>query len=552
MQRGSMSGRNLTVYTTMLASLAVLLTFRPPSVAFTEPLLLSFLLLAVITEGVPLPSLYRAVSLSFALSFPAFILQGLGAAVWIIGIGSFLGKFGLSRQGLTAALFNASRSVLGMAVAGFVYTLAGGGADPLLSPNWFALSLVSPAFFAVSLLLDRLATGSFHLDRAQLLLVVSAHIVLTSFGLLLATALVLQGWFAFFLVVVSLGAVIYLMRLHDELQTASNELRILHEMAERLNATLRLDGVFEIVAQAVNGVMGPQFLRLFLFKEGEQGPEITAVRSYGEEADDQVPPVCVTLAMFVGREGKPRLTQDVLRDPELAPLVAEADASEDQVYRSFLAVPLLAEGHLLGVLAAGHQDTRKFTPEHLRLVSIMSTQVAAAIKNAILYEKTENMAITDLLTNLYNYRYFYLRLEDELKKAVTYGSSVSLIYLDLDRFKQCNDCFGHLAGDHILYQFAQVLRQAIRQSDIPARYGGDEFVIILPATGRDEAWEVVSRIKEAVESHPFQIRNRNIVTRIGLSAGIACFPDDAQTVDELVFLADKSMYQDKVAGEDVG
>lgn len=536
--------RRIVICSVIAAASAALALFRPAVGASDLPLLSLFLGLGILAEAVPFPSLYRPLFMGFALVFPWFILHDLGTAVWLSGLTALAGRRVARRGTPVEACFAAGRGVLGVAAAGLLYRLAGGGPAPLAGADWPALSLFSPAFLAVSLGLERLGQRPFWPGAGPVVLALAGHIVLTAFGLLIAAALILQGAFALFLVLVALGAVIHLMRLHEELQVTNNELKILHDTTGKLNATLRLENVFHIVAEAVAGALSPQFLGLFLFQEENGRPVVATVKTHGG-MDGEMGPVWESLATAVAVRRRAILAADATRDPALAPLLEKAQAPDQVPPRSFLGAPLLSDGRLVGVLVAGCREANRFSAKHLRLISIMGGQVAAAIKNAVLYEKTESMAITDHLTGLYNYRYLFMRVEEEIRKARARETPLSLIYLDLDDFKQCNDVYGHLAGDHLLCQFAEVLRRSIRQTDVPARYAGDEFVVILPQTTREEAWEVVQRIKVAVHLHPFEIRGRSLITRVAVSAGVACFPDDAQTVDDLISQADKSMYRDK-------
>lgn len=537
---------------TTVVGLALMAYTLPDALRRFVPGVLLFLVLAAAAEAVHMPS--RQLSIGFALAFPVLILHGPSMAAWVSGLGFILGK-GITRRPTVDHLFGGARSVIAILAAAWVYRLLGGGADPLQSVNWFALSFISPTYFLVDTALVFLAECDFRRlwrpNWSGLSLDVAAHLVLTAFGLLLAMASAIKGWYGFLLVAVALAAVIHLMRLLSQLELANKELRILQETSHRLNTTLRLERVFDIMADAIAQMAGPEVLGLFLYQKPDQTPEMISLRVFDDkplgEADRAIwREAVVRLAGDVRQDGDGRLYNNMSH---------ELGINRNIPGHSLLIVPLVSEDKLVGMLAAGHRKAHHFDGGHLRLASIMSGQLAAAIENALLYEKTENMAITDSMTGLYNYRYFYVRLEEEVKRARSQGGRVSIIYMDLDRFKQYNDCFGHQAGDDVLKQFSEIVRESVRHSDIPARYAGDEFVVILPGSGREEAWEVVNRIEAAVAAHPFRIGARGILTRLSFSAGVACFPEDALTQDELIFKADKAMYEAKAPnapGEDAG
>lgn len=514
---------------------------RPAVTPALLPLLAVFAVLGVAAEGVPSRSLYGLVFPSFSLCFAWFLLDQAGAAVWLAFAAPLVGRTVFRREPPAQGLLAGATAVLGMAAGLGVYRLAGGLGAPL--QHWLPLSLFSPTFLLVAAAVARLRGALAGQASGRLFHVAAAHFVLTAFGLLLAVALMLHGTFAFFLAAVALGAVIHLMHLQDELEEANLELRTLQETAGRLTATLRLDGVFAVLAEAVARMLRSRDVALFLFREGPGGQEVAEVRMHGEVPLEQRR-LWERLAAAAAARREGLLSRDLVRDPALASLVAAAEVAGSPP-RSFLAVPLTADGQLLGVLAVGHPEARRFHPKHLRVLTIIAGQVAAALRNAILYEQAEDMAITDDLTGLRNHRYLSLRLAEALEQARAHGDRLAVVYLDLDRFKECNDRYGHLAGDHLLRQFADVLRQGIRQSDVAARYGGDEFVLILPGAGRAEAAETLRRVREAVGARAFRLPGSNVVVRLGVSAGIAAFPEDGDTVDELLAAADRSMYRDK-------
>lgn len=538
MKRALMQGRHFHAAVTIAG--AGMLIYTLPLSSF-DPGVLLFLVLAVVAEAVHLPS-WR-LSIGFALAFPVLILYGPGMAAWVGALGFVLAKT-ILRRPVREILFGGARSAMAILAAAWAYHLAGGGPAPLESRNWFALSLVSPVYFLVDMAVNGIAALESkqdpHFDRASISLDLTAHIVLTAYGLLLATASVMKGWYGVVLAAVSLAAVVNLMRLLSRLEMNNQELRILQETSYRLSSTLRLDRVFDTIAYALIQLAQPHAVGLFLADKMDGSLELRHLKEFDKETMSDV-------QQAAWKETVSRLARDMQRDAGYGYGKIVREPAGAAGMRSFLLIPLFSAENLIGLLAAGHRSAHHFNAEHLRLSSIISGQLAAAVDNALLYEKTENMAVTDPMTCLYNYRYFYRRLEEEVKRARSQDSRVSLIYIDLDRFSQFNNCFGHQAGDDVLKQFADILRESVRQSDVPARYAGDEFVVVLPGSGREEAWEVVRRIEAATSNHHFRIGARGILVRLNFSAGVACFPDDALTQDELIFKADKAMYRAKTA-----
>jgi diguanylate cyclase (GGDEF)-like protein len=170
--------------------------------------------------------------------------------------------------------------------------------------------------------------------------------------------------------------------------------------------------------------------------------------------------------------------------------------------------------------------------------------VALGFENVRLFQKTRELSITDEVTPLYNFRFFHQILDRELKLVDRYRSVLSLIFVDLDRFKPINDQYGHLRGSRTLREVGFLLRAAVRETDYPARYGGDEFVVILPQTDGTAARALAEKLRRLIEEHTF-LQEEGINARIGCSMGVATYPLEARSKESLIRLADERMYADK-------
>jgi len=169
---------------------------------------------------------------------------------------------------------------------------------------------------------------------------------------------------------------------------------------------------------------------------------------------------------------------------------------------------------------------------------------------AIMSGKLSSLAITDGLTGLYNQFYIKERLQEEIYRSDRYKHSLSLLMIDLDDFKALNDKFGHVVGDRILKSFANLIRETIRPSDIPSRYGGEEFLLILPETTSENAVIVAERLRQKVGTYPFEIsclKEKN--PPFTISIGVCAFPGRGRSVEELITLADTALYQAKKEGK---
>jgi diguanylate cyclase (GGDEF)-like protein len=232
-------------------------------------------------------------------------------------------------------------------------------------------------------------------------------------------------------------------------------------------------------------------------------------------------------------------------DPAADP--AEVRYMRDEGYRSLLMLPLVAKAEAIGLVELYAVRDVRLDPGSLELVRTMANEAAMALDNATLYAHARALADRDPLTGFYNHRYFHGRLGEELLRAGRSRSPVALLMLDLDEFKLVNDTLGHLLGDRVLTWTAELVRDTLRASDIPARYGGDEFAIILPDTDGPAARAVAERIVDAFGAATFQAESRGPVP-IGVSIGVASYPADAGTATDLIAAADRALYRVKRAG----
>jgi diguanylate cyclase (GGDEF)-like protein len=176
----------------------------------------------------------------------------------------------------------------------------------------------------------------------------------------------------------------------------------------------------------------------------------------------------------------------------------------------------------------------------------MANEAAMALENARLYEEARSLADRDPLTGFYNHRYLHERFGEEVVRAQRTGQPLSVLMLDLDDFKLVNDTFGHLFGDRVLAWTAELIRSTLRASDIPARYGGDEFAILLPDTGPDAANHAAERIRAAFAAAGFADGARSPVP-VAVAVGAATFPEEGRSATELIAVADRRLYAHKHA-----
>ena len=254
-------------------------------------------------------------------------------------------------------------------------------------------------------------------------------------------------------------------------------------------------------------------------------------------------PAVYAIAGWVMQRGEEFVTADLRLD----------DRVQDQSVATVIAFPLSCRGRRVGAiigldrLPSSRQP--QLAPTVLRAVRVLLEPASVALDNALLLKRAEALSVTDDLTHLYNSRYLNQVLRRETKRASRSGRPLSLLFIDLDGFKSINDKHGHLAGSRALVEAAAVIRGSARETDVVARFGGDEFSLILPDTGQEGALSVASRIRERLSATRF-LTSEGLSVHVTASIGVATFPDAAESAEELLRAADTAMYRVKASGKD--
>jgi diguanylate cyclase (GGDEF)-like protein len=253
-------------------------------------------------------------------------------------------------------------------------------------------------------------------------------------------------------------------------------------------------------------------------------------------------PAVSAIAAWVMQRGEEFVTADLRCDPRI----------RHGAVGAVVAFPLSCRGRRVGALvgldsAASTREPR-IPPTMLRALRMLLEPAAVALDNALLLKRAEALSVTDDLTHLYNSRYLNLVLRRETKRASRSGRPLSLLFIDMDGFKTVNDTHGHMCGSRALVEAAAVIRGSARETDAVARFGGDEFALVLPDTGVDGAMAVGERIRERLAAHTF-LADDGLDIHLTASVGVATLPDVAASADELIQAADRAMYQVKQSGK---
>jgi len=216
---------------------------------------------------------------------------------------------------------------------------------------------------------------------------------------------------------------------------------------------------------------------------------------------------------------------------------------------AFLSLPLTAKnGRAAGVINLFRRRSNSFSAKEIDLLRKIAGQLGEVLTTIAVYHQTRELSITDELTKVFNRRYFNQRFEREMQRAQRYRRPLSLIMLDIDHFKIFNDSHGHLWGDAVLKQAAQTLEENLRRADILARFGGEEFVILLPEIDKAHGRQVAEKLRRAIENATFPKAETQPLGRITVSLGLAAFPEDAEGAADLIHFADQGLYLAKSRG----
>ena len=317
--------------------------------------------------------------------------------------------------------------------------------------------------------------------------------------------------------------------------------RTFSEIGKALTSTLDIKEVLRIILEKTSQLVQPSSWALLL--ANDEQTELAYEILINDPSIDRTRPVPMGegLAGWVAKHRTPLLwssqgaSQTLPNSVVIRPEIT-----------SVLGLPLLCQGRLLGVIELKKRAPRKdyFTEQDLAMLLIVCDFAAIALENARNYKKVEELTVIDDLTCLYNSRYLHMLLDQEVLRSARYHKEFSLIFLDLDRFKQVNDTHGHVHGSDLLRETGKLLQEHIRTVDFAIRYGGDEFVVLLPETGKAESTRIAERLRKTVEDHVF-LHDKGLDIRFTASFGVASFPDDASTKIDLIQMADEAMYKGK-------
>lgn len=342
----------------------------------------------------------------------------------------------------------------------------------------------------------------------------------------------------------------------EELERKIRELTVFHEIGKALTSTLDLSRVLETIMEQVSTLFKPDTWSLLLVDEDKQ--ELYFEIAVGQAAEDLRNirlKMGEGVAGWVATHGEAVFVEDANADTRFTPRVDQVTRMQT---RTIVAVPIRGSEGVLGVLEiVNTPQGLPFGEREMFLLQALADYTAIALQNARQMQRIHEMTITDDCTGLFNARYLHQVVETEVYRSRRYGYEFSLVFLDLDHFKVVNDTHGHLIGSKLLAEVGQLIKERLRMIDRAFRYGGDEFVLLLPQTPKLSAITVVRRLHRLLSDHVF-LKNEGLNLSVTASFGVAAFPTDACSKDEVMRLADEAMYlvknteRDNIAVANVG
>lgn len=334
----------------------------------------------------------------------------------------------------------------------------------------------------------------------------------------------------------------YLRTYVGELHSSRDELRgSLERLGATLRSTLDLGGMLEVILDTAAVTLGARSGALFLLRGGSRQLRLEVARGYE-------PPSDAVLVVGQGIAGRAAATGAALLVERGAPTPYEPI---EPSATTAVSVPLIRGERTIGVIALyGRTTLEPFVQDDAETLSSFAGQASVAIENVLLHQETRQLSITDGLTGVWNRRYLELTLRKEIERAQRFGRPLSLLMLDIDRFKRINDRHGHQRGDEVLIEVTRRILGEIRTNiDVVGRYGGEEFVVVLPETPSGGARVVAEKIRDSMRDQPFTGASADPLP-VTVSLGVSTYPEDGTSSEDLIRLADSAMYRAKAEGRD--
>jgi len=329
---------------------------------------------------------------------------------------------------------------------------------------------------------------------------------------------------------------------------STQQLKTLVDIGKALSPQLSLDEIYQVTMEKVSQLLKPSSWSLMIVDETTHELRFDiAVSSVADKLKTLKIPMDEGISGYVASHGEALLVPDVSKDERFSKKIDEEVGFETS---SIICVPLKTQNKVIGVVQLVNVlGQRPFTVDDLTILSTVADFTAIAIENSRLVDQVKELTIIDDLTGVYNARHFQKVLDYEVERACRQRTELSLVFIDLDHFKTVNDTYGHETGNVLLRGLAQTIKTNKRLVDHVARYGGDEFVVLLPDTGNAGALGMINNLRDKIRNADFRSETGEKID-VTISVGIATYPTNAPDKKTLLVRADKAMYAVKQSTRD--
>jgi len=330
-----------------------------------------------------------------------------------------------------------------------------------------------------------------------------------------------------------------LEQINRKLQHSVAELYTLQQISNALSSIYNMQELLKCVNDIILGVMGTNYSTILLYDDAKERLKLHITNLHGKEEIARLSDrINCSVLMDVLKKDSPLIENNVSTD--------KYPFTEGRDVKSLICVPFGYKAKMFGLILTENKNENSFNEDNLRLLLIIGQQVGMAVENAGLYLQMEELANTDSLTGLYNRLYFQNRLSQELKLAQENKFPLSVAILDIDNFKRFNDTYGHLFGDKVLKKLSELMRSSLRATDVIARFGGEEFIILFIRTGLKDAYKKAEKLRGKISS--MTVTDMDASASVTVSFGVSSYPECALNENDLLRSADNALYEAKTAG----
>jgi diguanylate cyclase (GGDEF)-like protein len=490
----------------------------------------------------------------FSVVFASYLIFGPAPAVWISAL-TVLFSQGIINRGnpLRTAFFNSSQYVISLCSADYLFRLTGGQALSNIgfkASNLLPLLVFLVSFFVINhLLVDLYLLPGRKYDSQPyrfdtLYWDGFTYLFSIPFGILMYLIYRPVGITGPFLLFLPVLAVQFVSRLYVKTALFNKELFAFYQIAQKAGDKFSSEQIMDLLFKETSRVVSYYTGIIYLWSYDYKC--FKAAMAVGPYKNQLFGSSLGKGEGFIGSAIENRQAE-IVYDSKSDPRLKE-DGGLTQVHRSLMVVPLFVETEILGALVLGEKRPFAFDQRRLHFLSVLCSQTAIFLANKMQVKRMQENANLDIMTGIFNQRYFFEQVEVEFNRAKKNGATLSLILLDVDHFEIINEYFGYRAGNQILVLLAGLLKEEVIHDGLVARFGGEEFIISLPGFNRESSKEFADYLREKIRAHQFQVDESTVHLKVSL--GVAVYPDHARDVSDLVKKAGQALKQAKEAGKD--